>query len=209
MPRISAIVFDIGNVLTPFNYARLVDEAASRTGRGEAELLAATEALRHAYETGAVDTPGFLTMFNDVTYGRFTRGELARLWVEIFTENGPMTALARWFAARLPVFLLSNTNELHLDYLRRTFPVFSVFHGGVFSHLAGAMKPDPRIYAAAERELAVRPAETLFIDDMPANIAAARAHGFIAELYDLREHAAFVEKLAALGLPLPGEPATG
>jgi FMN phosphatase YigB (HAD superfamily) len=204
MPQISAIIFDIGNVLTPFSYTPLVERIARRTGRAPGDLLAATEALRMAYETGAVDTAEFLAQFDAATDGCFTRDELARLWEEIFTENEPMSALARWFAGRLPVFLLSNTNELHLDYVRRKFPVFSVFRGGVFSHLAGVMKPDPRIYAAAERELGVRPAETLFIDDMPANIAAARAHGFIAELYDLRGHAAFLERLASFGLPLPG-----
>jgi FMN phosphatase YigB (HAD superfamily) len=204
MPKIRAIIFDIGNVLTPFSYAPLVAEVARRTGRGEAELFAATDALRHAYETGAVDTQEFLTQLDTATDGCFTRDELARLWEGIFTENEPMTALSRWFSGRMPVFLLSNTNALHLDYLRRTFPVFAVFRGGVFSHIAGAMKPDPRIYEAAERELGVVPAESLFIDDMPANIAAARAHGFIAELYDRHAHAAFLERLAALGLPLPG-----
>jgi glucose-1-phosphatase len=203
MPHIRAIIFDIGNVLTPFSYAPLVAEVAQRTGRDEAELFAMTEALRHAYETGSVATPEFLAQLDAATDGHFTRDELARLWEGIFTENEPMTALARWFGERLPVFLLSNTNALHLDYLRRTFPVFSIFRGGVYSHIVGTMKPDPRIYAAAERELKVRPAETLFIDDMPANIAAARTHGFIAELYDLRVHAAFLEKLETLGLQLP------
>jgi putative hydrolase of the HAD superfamily len=204
MTEIRSIIFDIGNVLTPFSYAPLVAEITRRTGRGEAEMFAATDALRHAYETGTVDTPEFLARLVAATDGRFTRDELAELWVAIFTENEPMTALARWFGARLPVFLLSNINELHLGFLRRTFPVFSVFHGGVFSYIAGAMKPDPRIYAAAEGELRVVPAETLFIDDMAANIEAARAHGFVAELYDRHAHAAFLEKLASYGLPLPG-----
>ena len=47
----------------------------------------------------------------------------------------------------------------------------------VLSYEVGYAKPDPRIYQAALRQLAAAPGDALFIDDMPANVAAARSLG--------------------------------
>ncbi len=47
----------------------------------------------------------------------------------------------------------------------------------VLSYEVGCAKPDPGIYQAALRQLSARPGEALFIDDVPANVAAARSLG--------------------------------
>jgi len=47
----------------------------------------------------------------------------------------------------------------------------------VLSCEVGYAKPDPRIYQAALRQLAASPGDALFIDDMPANVAAAQSLG--------------------------------
>jgi len=43
-------------------------------------------------------------------------------------------------------------------------------------------KPDSAIYALAESALSLVPAETLFLDDSPPNVEAARARGWKAEI---------------------------
>jgi putative hydrolase of the HAD superfamily len=47
-----------------------------------------------------------------------------------------------------------------------------------FSAVVGCCKPDPRIYAAAERDLGTEPARILFVDDLPANVEGALARGW-------------------------------
>jgi len=47
----------------------------------------------------------------------------------------------------------------------------------VLSCEVGYAKPDPRIYQAALGQLAASPGDALFIDDMPANVAAAQSLG--------------------------------
>ena len=41
-------------------------------------------------------------------------------------------------------------------------------------------KPDPAIYRHVLKELGTRPEETLFLDDKPVNVEAARALGILA-----------------------------
>lgn len=47
----------------------------------------------------------------------------------------------------------------------------------IISAEVGMMKPDPRIYHLALEKLGVAPAESVFVDDFPENIAAAREVG--------------------------------
>jgi putative hydrolase of the HAD superfamily len=51
------------------------------------------------------------------------------------------------------------------------------FHAFVESAVVGLRKPDPRIYQLACRELGVTPERTVFLDDIGANLKAARALG--------------------------------
>ena len=44
----------------------------------------------------------------------------------------------------------------------------------VYSHEVGLRKPDPAIYALAAARLGVAPYEVLFLDDVSANVGAAR-----------------------------------
>lgn len=58
-----------------------------------------------------------------------------------------------------------------------------LFDAQVFSYEVGALKPDPRPYRAILAALGVEAAETLFIDDAPANVAGARAVGMRVHLF--------------------------
>ena len=81
--------------------------------------------------------------------------------------------------------LLSNTNPIHIDEVRRRLGPFGYgefarcFERIFYSYEMGLRKPDPTIYAAVDRELGITsPAEVLFIDDNAANIASAAAYGW-------------------------------
>jgi putative hydrolase of the HAD superfamily len=52
-----------------------------------------------------------------------------------------------------------------------------VFDHMVISAEVGIMKPDPRIYRLALEELAAKPEESVFLDDVLANVEAARSAG--------------------------------
>jgi putative hydrolase of the HAD superfamily len=57
----------------------------------------------------------------------------------------------------------------------------------VYSHEVGVKKPDPAVYELTRSRLDAEPAEIVFLDDVVANVAAARAVGWHAVLHEETE----------------------
>ena len=53
----------------------------------------------------------------------------------------------------------------------------------IYSHEVGLAKPDRRIYELTCDQLQVRAEETIFVDDLPVNVNAAREIGLQGVLY--------------------------
>ena len=197
---IRAFVFDIGNVLLPFDFNRALNRIQSRCRISLPDVIDRIEPLKVGFETGRLDRQAFLKQTIQLLEFTGAEANLICAWEEIFEENLAMTKLVRELHGHYPLYLLSNTNELHVDYMFRRHPVFHCFEDAVYSHLAGCAKPDPAIYELAARQFGITPAEAVFIDDLPANIATAQTLGWHAIQYDFRNHDAFLTTLKALGL---------
>lgn len=78
------------------------------------------------------------------------------------------------------------------------FPFLTRPRGVTVSGEVGLIKPDPAIYRRHAQTFGLDPAHTLFIDDNPANVAAARAEGWRAIQYV--DHDGLVADLKPLGL---------
>jgi putative hydrolase of the HAD superfamily len=123
-----------------------------------------------------------------------------KAWEEIFEPNAPMIEIVDKLAGNLPIYLLSNTNDIHLEYMRRTYPFFAKFSGGVYSHEAKASKPGKAIYETVCRQCGLEPATTFFIDDLLPNIETARALGFQTHHYHHERHDALLAQLRGAGV---------
>ena len=84
------------------------------------------------------------------------------------------------------LFCLSNMSEEYYDYLKDR-EVFHFFEGRVISALEGLIKPDPAIYRLITERYALVPGETLFVDDLEANVRAAQECGLHAYHFADRE----------------------
>ena len=80
-----------------------------------------------------------------------------------------------------------------------------LFDAFVESAILGLRKPDPRIYLHACKELGVEPAQAVFLDDIGANLKAARALGMHTIKVDAPEQA-LAELDQALGFELLRSP---
>jgi len=177
-------LFDIGNVILFFDYARFARAIEKDCAWSAEELLRILDEDRHRMEAQALGVDEFLELaFRQIEY-RGKREDFVRSWQEIFTPNEPMVEFIHRLAdAGHWLGLLSNTNHLHVDYFLREYPVFERFHGHVFSHEVGCAKPQAAIYELAIRELGLEPERTVYLDDLEANVAAGEAHGFLAFQY--------------------------
>jgi putative hydrolase of the HAD superfamily len=75
---------------------------------------------------------------------------------------------------------LSNMPEPFAAHLLAHNDFFRRFDSGIFSCRAGFNKPETGIFEAACQRFAAAPEELLFLDDVPANVHAARALGWHA-----------------------------
>jgi FMN phosphatase YigB (HAD superfamily) len=196
--KVEAFIFDIGNVLVRFDHGR----AAAALAAMGADLSdrAALEDLAARYERGAVDRSAFLGGLRSILRHSAEDADVARAWQEIFEPNAPMWGLVEKLHGTYPLYLLSNTNCLHHDYLVREYAVFAKFSDGVFSYRAKMMKPEPEIFALAIRQFGVQPAATVYLDDLSANVEAARGAGLRAFRYESDAHEDCLATLRAQGV---------
>lgn len=195
---IRSLIFDIGNVLLPFNFDKAVSRIQVRCEVSMQCVAERLEPVKSAYESGRTGRDEFLRETMRILGYRGTVEELTAAWQEIFVENQAMSGIVRSMHGRMPLYLLSNTNDLHVEYMFRQYPIFRCFTDAVYSHVAGCCKPGREIYEVAERQFGIRPEEVLFIDDLPANVATAQSMGWNAVQYDFRNHAALVEEMRRL-----------
>jgi 2-haloacid dehalogenase len=171
------IVFDIGRVIVDIHPERMLEFLASR-GAPRLDLHATLERVGlNDHETGRIDGAGLLERFRTLA-PQATHSELREQWLDMFAPHADMIQLAHRIAPHHGVYLLSNIGHLHWEHLVDRHGIAGIGHGALTSFHAGVMKPDTAIYAQAEQKFALTPARTVFVDDRPENIEAARARGW-------------------------------
>ena len=96
---------------------------------------------------------------------------------------GTAELVGRLRVAGVPLYLLTNMPAEVFAARRRRYPVLQRFDGAVVSGEEGVLKPAPEIFAILRDRYALDPATTLFVDDQEANVAGARAAGFLAHQF--------------------------
>ncbi len=204
---ITTIVFDFGNVLAFFSHRKAAEQLAVYSPLSADDILNhyLDPRLEEDFESGRVS----LAAFRDIVRQRcrVTCGDeqFDRAIADMFTANDEVCRLVPALKPRYRLVLLSNTNELHAIHFRRQFAdTLAHFEALVLSHEVGLRKPCPDIYAHCCKLGRGSPSQYLFIDDLPANIEAARACGWHGIVYqrglDLRH------ELHQLGVELPPHP---
>jgi 2-haloacid dehalogenase len=182
MTALKAVVFDVGRVLFEWDlrhlFTKLIDDEAELdwflanavspewhfqhdAGRPLAEMTAELKALHPAY---AAHIDAYATRFNETIPG---------------PVPGSLEIVEELAARGVPLFAITNFGAELWDGFRPTQPVFNHFRDIVVSGVEKLVKPDPAIYALALDRFGLEPGEAIFIDDILANIVAARENGFV------------------------------
>lgn len=185
-PRV--LFFDLGNVVIRWSAERLVRNLAAHCPLSVAEVADTlwNSTLDPAYVEGRLSTDEFRDALATELRAGWSAQQFADAWNTIFDRMPEMEALVEECAALLPTYALTNTNDLHFEWLRDRLPVFDTFRALIASHHVGAQKPAPRIFEQACETADCDPSEALFVDDLQPNVEGARALGFQA----VRFHAA-------------------
>jgi epoxide hydrolase-like predicted phosphatase len=96
------------------------------------------------------------------------------------------------------VGLLSNAWDNLRQTMHTRWNIDGLFDELVISAEVGMVKPDPRIFHLALEKLGVQPTDAVFIDDMVANVDAARQQGIAAiQFLDTKQTLANLQELLA------------
>ena len=115
---------------------------------------------------------------------------------------GSVEILAELKAAGTPLYCLTNFSAETYPPTFERFEFLRWFHGVLVSGEVGVIKPDPRIFELLIERFAIDPRRAVYIDDVAANVAAARPFGIHA--IHFTSPAALRTELAQLGL-LPAD----
>ncbi len=166
---ISVIVFDLGNVLIPFDYKIMIERfnnLGDGLGNKFAELYKNNYEYHRDFERGKVSREDFMkTMLERLDF-MISAEEFCKIFSEIFTVNQDVIDLLPKLKENYELCLLSNTNEIHEEYGYRHYEFMKHFDKLFLSHEVGYVKPEKEIYAAVENYTGKPPEEHLFIDDI-------------------------------------------
>jgi FMN phosphatase YigB (HAD superfamily) len=200
--RIQALIFDIGNVLIPFDWqpfiSRLQADSVNLTTDVEMEL----RELMIRFEVGEMTGETFTRLATHLIGFKGGEAKFIGIWNGIFRANPPMERMILALKERYPLFLLSNTSDLHLAYLMRNFDVLQHFADGVYSFQVKCAKPERRIFETAIKQFGLKAESTAYIDDLAANVRSASEVGLKAIQYDLTKHAEFEQRLVEIGVQI-------
>lgn len=180
------VVFDLGKVIFDYSIEKMA-EGFLAYSREEKPDFTSIYPATFLYEKGQISSEGYynevvrLLSLENLSFEKFSE-----IWNEIFTANNDIIEIIKEISKKNIVALLSNTNELHFEYLYNLNKEFfdTCFKKLHVSYLMNARKPEKNIYKQVIEFHKVSPENMFFTDDVPENVNAAKEQGINAFLFE-------------------------
>jgi FMN phosphatase YigB (HAD superfamily) len=178
------VIFDLGGVLVSVDFMRACRRLEAAGGAPAADLREAivNGADKAGFDTGRVSPQQFAARCCASAGVSLPYAEFADLWCDIFAEQREVTGLLDQIGKRADLVLLSNTDPLHLAYVRSHYGFLEKFGRLVLSYEVGHAKPARQIFERAIG-LCAAGSRMIYFDDVAEYVAAARACGLPAEQF--------------------------
>jgi epoxide hydrolase-like predicted phosphatase len=179
---IRALITDFGGVLVRTRSDRSRRELERKLGMPPHTLedyIFGSDLSQRA-QNGELDEPEFwqvVALQLDLAAHGLTAEQFRQAFFAEDYLDEELVRLIRSVRPAIKTGLISNAWSTLRAVLHDPFEIDDAFDQLVISAEEKLMKPDARIYQLALERLAVRPEEAIFLDDMPANIEAAKALG--------------------------------
>ncbi|NIO07842.1 MAG: HAD-IA family hydrolase [Deltaproteobacteria bacterium] len=179
------LIFDLGNVIVNVDHRAVAARFAQASTRFEfrdPEVLLSTimrdgETLLKAFDSGEI-TPGvFYERVKSAYHLDLDFDNFAEIWNSGFSENQEVSKIITRLREKVRLFLLSNTNALHFEYLRNRCPAIESMEQVILSYQLGFMKPSAKIFQHALELAGVPARDVWYVDDIPEFVDAARKLG--------------------------------
>ncbi len=185
--HINTVIFDLGGVLFDIDY-RLTQEAFQKLG-STADFQTVYSQQKQAgifdeMEKGNISPAQFRAGLREWLPSAVTDEQINSAWNAILVGfRAREIALLSRLKERYDIFLLSNTNEIHLGQVLEMIKMHppgdmdKIFTKAYYSCRMGLRKPDRSIYEVVIQENKLNPSTTIFIDDLLPNLEGAQLAG--------------------------------
>ncbi|MGZ3589922.1 MAG: HAD family hydrolase [Thermodesulfobacteriota bacterium] len=184
-PSIEVILFDLGNVILPFNHFQIAEKLSLFSQRKEFEdpkrifsyLFDAQEGAINPFDLGKVSPREFFQAIKERLDLSVSFDEFVQIWCNIFVEDQEVTKIILSLKRNWRLGLVSNTDPLHFNYILSKFPVMRTFDKWILSYEVGFKKPAVQIFRKAIEWASVKPEKILYIDDTKEYVEVAGSLG--------------------------------
>jgi glucose-1-phosphatase len=179
--KYSVIVFDLGNVLIPFDYSTALaklDKIDKGLGDRFWKYYSENYTIHRSFEKGILSEEEFIDKMLHVLEHKINRETFCLLYSQVFTENKDVSSLLPMLKKNYTLVLLSNTNSIHMEYGWKDYDFLKYFDELILSHKVNALKPEEKIYRSVEAFTQKPSNEHIFIDDIEEYVLAAKKYGW-------------------------------
>lgn len=184
---IKNLIFDLGGVILNIDYS-LCEKAFGEFGVRDFKHIYSQKkqiGLFDDFETGKISSVEFRARFMQLISQNIPDNQFDKAWNAMLIDLPEQRIhLLEKLKKKYRTFLLSNTNEIHIqwlsDYLNRNFgfkDLNHIFEKVYLSYKVGMRKPEFQIFNLVLAENNILKEETLFIDDSIQHIEAASKLG--------------------------------
>lgn len=181
-----ALIFDLGGVLYNISYAQ-TSKAFASLGWTDFDAFysqAAQTGWFDALEKGQLSAEAFVQRIQQKIGTQIQPSQILEAWNAILLDL-PLHRV-EWLeklSSQRPLYLLSNTNEIHLDAIAKANPdgrwtrLLHCFQQFYFSCRLNMRKPDAEIFSHVLQQNQLNPSEVLFVEDSEQHIRSASSLG--------------------------------
>lgn len=198
---IENIIFDLGNTLVYFDFCYFYDRVALHEKNLNARKFK-NFVLNKKYDLkitrGSIGIKDLFKILKRKFKLKIGYSDFLFFYSDIFWVNSPMKIFVEKIARikRFNIFLLSNTDSAHINFIDKNFPFVKLIKKRVLSYKVKLNKPQRKIFQHILLKYKLNPGKTLLIDDVKENVRVSESLGMKAIHY--KNHKAFLKQFSRL-----------
>lgn len=180
---IKNLVFDLGNVLIEWNSEKILTYFEPENERRQALKQAIFDSgVWHQTDKGELSLKEacdeVLAQLDD-SYHPAVQNIFYNWYEVVEVYSGLQEQIRLWAEQGYRIYILSTTCEIFYRIEKAgLLPIYPLLSGYILSSEVGVVKPEPEIYQKLLKKYRIEPTESVFIDDIQANLDTAAELGF-------------------------------
>ena len=180
---IKNLVFDLGNVLIEWNSEKILTSFEPEKERRQLLRQVIFESgIWHQTDKGELSLKEacdkVLAKLDD-SYHSAVQNIFYNWYEVVEVYSGLQEQIRLWAEQGYRIYILSTTCEIFYCIEKAgLLPIYPLLSGYILSSEVGVVKPEPEIYQKLLKKYEIDPTESVFIDDIQANLDTAAELGF-------------------------------